>query len=363
MLFNYYTIFIGAILGLILFFRLPGLKKSKHGNDLPQVSISVIIPARNEAENLPGILSDLRTQTYPLHEIICVDDNSEDATAQIITANGAICIQLSGPPEGWKGKPWACQSGANAATGDLLVFLDADVRLSYTAIEALLREYQKTGKPISVLPYHAVKKPHEYFSIFFNFIKICATAMSIGGMKKTFGLYGPVFCVKKDVFDQFCGFSPVKDHVAEDLNLGLFYCSHETEVELFMGNDEIRFRMYPISFNNLLEGWSKNFSRGAVSIRWWILVMIFIWIASCTAVPLEIIMSLAAMNSAQLILMCGIYLLFAGMLYRIAKRAGSYPLYVCLLYPIYLIVFELIFVYSIAASFILKTTTWKGRKL
>lgn len=363
MLFNHFTIIIGAILGLILFFRLPGLKKPKHDKDIPLANITVIIPVRNEAENLPNILSDLRAQTQSIHEIICVDDDSEDETAQIIASNGAKCIQLSGPPEGWKGKTWACQNGAKAAKGDLLVFLDADVRLSTTAMETLLREYQKTGKPISVLPYHTVTKPHEYFSLFFNFIKICATAMSIGGIKRTFGLYGPVFCIKKDVFDQFCGFTPVKDHVAEDLNLGIFYCKHDTEIHLLMGNDQIRFRMYPRSFKDLLEGWSKNFSRGAVSLRWWILVMIFIWVASLNAVPLEIMMSLNTLNYAQLTLMCGTYLLFVAMLNRIARRAGSYPLYVTLLYPVYLIVFELIFLYSIVASFFLKTTTWKGRKL
>lgn len=361
--FNFYTIIVGAIIGLILFFKLPRLSNVKVSSELLEINISVIIPARNEETNLPGILGDLRKQTYRIHEIICVDDNSEDATEQIIKDYSAKCVKLNGLPEGWKGKPWACQNGARAAKGEVLVFLDADVRLSNTAIESLVRRFQKVGQPISVQPYHTVKKPHEFFSLFFNLIKICATAMSIFGVNKTFGLYGPVFMVQKEIFDRFRGFEAVKDNVAEDLNLGRFYNRHDVDVDLLMGGDEIRFRMYPKSFKNLFEGWTKNFSRGSISIRWWALLMVFIWIASLNAVPLEIVRNIVSLNYVHLVLLAGIHLFFAAMVYRVAHRAGSYPLFVSLLYPIYLIVFEVIFLNSIIATFITKTTTWKGRTL
>jgi 4,4'-diaponeurosporenoate glycosyltransferase len=361
--FNYYTIVIGAIIGLILFFKLPRLSSVKVDSEVSEIDISVIIPVRNEEANLPGLLGDLQKQTYRIHEIICVDDNSEDATAQIIKDYNAKCVQLHGLQNGWKGKPWACQNGAETATGKVLIFLDADVRLSTSAIESLVRRYQENGKPISVQPYHTVKKPHEFFSLIFNLIKICATAMSFLGTKKTFGLYGPMFLVQKELFDRFNGFEAVKDNAAEDLNLGRFYNKQGVDIDLLMGGSEIRFCMYPKSFKDLFEGWSKNFSRGSISIRWWVLILIFIWIASLNAVPLEIIRNIAWGNSVQLMLLGGIYILFAAMVYRIAYRAGSYPIYVCLLYPIYLIVFEVIFLYSIIATFITKTTTWKGRKL
>lgn len=361
--FNYYTIIIGTIVGLILFFKLPRLGRVKTGPEFSEINISVIIPARNEESNLPGILGDLQKQTYRIYEIICVDDNSEDATADIIREYGAKCVKLNGLPAGWKGKTWACQNGAQSATGEVLVFLDADVRLSDTAIESLARRYQKNSKPISVLPYHTVSKPHEYFSLFFNLIKICATAMSILGAKKTYGLYGPVFMVQKENFDRFRGFESVKNNVAEDLNLGRFYNRQGTDVDLLMGGGEICFRMYPKSFRDLFEGWSKNFSRGSISIRWWTLIMIFIWIASLNAVPLEIVRNLARENYLPLILLGGIHLLFAALVCRIARRAGSYPIIVCLLYPVFLIVFMVIFLYSIIATFITKTTTWKGRRM
>jgi len=361
--FNFYTIIIGFIVGFMLFFKFPRLRNGKVDSMLSEIDISVIIPARNEEENLPCILRDLRKQTHHIHEIICVDDDSDDATEQIIREYGAKYVKVDELPTGWRGKPWACQNGSKVATGDVLVFLDADVRLSITALQSLARRHQETGKPVSVQPYHTVRKPHEFFSLFFTLIKISATGMSILGVKKTVGLYGPVFLVQKKLFDRYHGFEAVKDSVTEDLDLGRMYYKNGIEINLLMGNDEIRFRMYPNSFKDLFEGWSKNFSRGSLSIRWWTLILIFVWVASLNAVPLEIALNIANETYQPLIILSGIYLLFSSMLYRIAYRSGSYPMYVCLLYPLFLIVFEVVFLYSIIATFITKTTTWKGRKL
>lgn len=187
--------------------------------------------------------------------------------------------------------------------------------------------------------------------------------MSIFKAKKTCGLYGPAVMLPKDLFDRFHGLEPVKDNVAEDLNLGRFYNRQGVDIDLLMGGSEISFRMYRDSFKDLFAGWSKNFSRGSISIRWWVLILVFIWIASLNAVPLEIVRNSIWQNYPLLLLLGGIYLLFAALIYRIARQAGSYPFYVSLLFPLYLIVFEAIFLHSISATFITRTTTWKGRKL
>lgn len=176
-------------------------------------------------------------------------------------------------------------------------------------------------------------------------------------------MYGPVLLIQKKLFDRYHGFEAVKDDVAEDLNLGRFYNKRGISIDLLLGYDQIQFRMYPRSFKDVFEGWSKNFSRGSISIRWWVVVLIFIWIASLNAVPLEIIRNAVAFNCTQLIILGGIFLIFAAMVYRVARNAGSYPVFVSLVYPVYLFVFEVIFVYSIIATFLTKSTTWKGRRL
>ena len=285
-----------------------------------------------------------------------------DATADIIKEAGAVYVKPDKLPQGWKGKPWACQNGARAARGDVLLFIDADVRLSETAVESLSAEFLKKGKPVSVQPYHTVKKQHEYFSLFFNVIQLCVTGMSLFKGKKT-GFYGPLLMIKKELFDEHEGYEAVKNEVVEDFKLGIFYNRKGTEIELLMGERQVSFRMYKNSFASLFEGWTKNFSSGSISMKWWLLLLVFAWVSFLTALPIEIINTALNAYTAELIILCVLYVLTVALIYRAAHKMGSYPLIVCIIYPVYLVMFHVIFIYSIFATFILKTTTWKGRKL
>ncbi len=363
MAFNYYTIIIGFLIGFILFLKLPKIERQLYKKAAKKISISVIIPARNEEANLPNILSDLQKQTFNIHEIICVDDNSEDSTFDIIKKFGVKSVRLNNLPKGWKGKTWACQNGAKKASGDILLFLDADVRLSENAIESMVSRYSINRKPLSIQPYHNMKKQHEFFSIFFNLIQICATAMSIPFIKRKIGFYGPVLMVSKALFDRQGGYETVKDCVVEDFNLGRKYNKKGIDIDLLLGAGEIQFRMYPNSFADLFEGWSKNFSRGSISMQWWLLVSIIAWIAFLTALPIELIKTAVKGELTSFILLAFLYILNVCVIYRTAYNIGSYRLYVCSLYPIYLLIFHVIFVYSVIAVFVLKSTTWKGRRL
>jgi 4,4'-diaponeurosporenoate glycosyltransferase len=130
-----------------------------------------------------------------------------------------------------------------------------------------------------------------------------------------------------------------------------------------MGGNQISFKMYDKSFKKVFEGWSKNFSSGSLSLQWWLLIPIIIYITYLTALPIEIANAAINSNLNQLILLLIIYALTVITIYRSAINIGSYPIYVCLFYPLYLTMFHVIFFYSIIATYILKTTTWKGRKL
>ena len=101
--------------------------------------MSIVVPARNEATTLPDLLASLGALDPAPHEVIVVDDGSEDGTAEVARTRGVDVHSVPGPPEGWLGKPWACQQGARRATGDLLLFLDADVQLSADALPRLRR--------------------------------------------------------------------------------------------------------------------------------------------------------------------------------------------------------------------------------
>ncbi len=367
---SYVTISIGILATFLLFFNLPRIKKEKDEKDCYESpTISVIIPARNEENNLPNILNDLLKQTYPIKEIICVDDGSTDGTPEIIrnySNNKKVelkSVEVKSLPIGWKGKTWACQNGASLAKGELLLFLDSDIRLSNSSIEILVDRYLKNRQPISIQPYHCMKKNYEYLSLFFNMIQTCATGLSVFGKKKKKGFYGPLLFIERDIFNKFGGYEKVKNKVVEDFDLGKYLRSKGIYIELLLGGDEISYRMYPKSVKDLFEGWSKNFALASLSMDWWLFIFIIIWIGFLTVLPIEIFKSILFGETSSLLILIGIYGYCILSIYRIGRAIGSFPIYTYVFYPVYLLVFHLTYLYSIIGTYILKSTTWKGRKL
>lgn len=105
--------------------RLPKLQKNSRRNRLP--SLSIIVPARNEEENLKRLLPSLQRINYPGEsEIIVVDDNSQDNTAGIVHHYHAKLVRAGEPAKGCFGKQNACHQGAVVAKGTWLLFTDAD---------------------------------------------------------------------------------------------------------------------------------------------------------------------------------------------------------------------------------------------
>ena len=93
----------------------------------PVQSISVVVPARDEAERI-GPLLDRIVDAPGVAEVIVVDDQSSDTTADIAHRAGATVIAGAPLPDGWAGKAWALQQGISAASSDWVVTLDADAR-------------------------------------------------------------------------------------------------------------------------------------------------------------------------------------------------------------------------------------------
>jgi len=110
--------------------------------------VSVLIPARNEENNLPELLNGLLEQDYKNLEIIIYNDDSEDETMNIIRdfeGKDKRIAWINGKtlPEGWNGKNHACYQLAQKASGDYFLFLDADVRVRPGLIRKALRHSEK----------------------------------------------------------------------------------------------------------------------------------------------------------------------------------------------------------------------------
>ena len=106
------------------------------------LAVSVVIPARDEAEAIGACLDAVRASAGCEVEILVVDDHSTDATAAIVAERAARDGRVRrvvppALPPGWSGKPHACWTGAQAATRPILLFIDADVRLAPAAAARL----------------------------------------------------------------------------------------------------------------------------------------------------------------------------------------------------------------------------------
>lgn len=107
-------------------------------------TISVVVPARDEAERIGPLLEALRDAPC-VSEVLVVDDESTDATATVAVDAGAIVVPGTPVPHGWVGKAWAVQQGVVAAKGDWVVTLDADTRPSPELPHALVHRAERDG--------------------------------------------------------------------------------------------------------------------------------------------------------------------------------------------------------------------------
>src|SRR5579862_3135350 len=109
--------------------------------------VSVIIPARNEEANIERVVKSVANQK-DVREILVVDDQSEDRTARVLDELKVEIpllqvLRIESLPPGWLGKTHAVAQGARAATGDWLLFTDADTRHLDGSLGELLRRAEE----------------------------------------------------------------------------------------------------------------------------------------------------------------------------------------------------------------------------
>lgn len=352
----------GVVAGFLLFLRHPTLPPAE-GSGTP-CAVSVVIPARNEERNLPLLLRDLAAQTTPVLEVICIDDASDDHTAEIAASMGAVVISASETPKGWTGKAWACQMGANRAQGDLLLFLDADVRLAPGSVAKIVHASEKCGCAVSVLPYHRVVRWYEQLSLFFNAILLAANGVGLPGKPHNIGLFGPVILIDKDQYRSIGGHSTVRASVVDDLALGETLTSKGIDFALFMGSGaDVTFRMYPDGLGQLVEGWTKNFATGASKTPLRLLLLVVLWVDSCIAVVLSLARPAVYAQPLSLVIYLMVFAVLTGHLWTVARRIGSFKPLTVLLYPIALLAFLVIFALSTYHTLLRRRVRWRGRSV
>ncbi|MBC7658716.1 MAG: glycosyltransferase [Chitinophagaceae bacterium] len=234
--------------------------------DAPPLSlwpkVSIIIPARNEAHNLPLLLESLQSLDYPNFETIVVDDNSDDETARIAKSFGVHVITGAAKPEGWFGKPWACHQGSLAATGDYLLFTDADTWHKPESLKKALAECrQHNAQGMTALPYHSNPKLWEQLLGPFQLLLLALTH-PYGLPKK-----GRVFAIGQYlIFDtlfykQIGGHAAIRSQAVDDLSLAELVLAAKGRWFVYTGKNLYKVRMYT-TLPEFLKGWRRNFRGG-----------------------------------------------------------------------------------------------------
>jgi 4,4'-diaponeurosporenoate glycosyltransferase len=307
--------------------------------------LSIIIPARNEAHNLPKLLQSLRDQSVTPREIIVVNDGSTDATAALAKQFGAAVIDSAPLPAGWRGKTWACHQGAAAARGSTLLFLDADTWFEPGGLERMLRI--PCDGALSIAPYHAVQDLYENLSLFFNVSMIAGTVPS--------GLLGQSLLVSRQHYQQVGGHESVRGKILENFQMAQQFRDAGIPVTSRIGKGIFSFRMYPEGLRSLVQGWTKGFAAGAGGTPPIKSLLVVLWMIGMMFPPMTLL------EQVDMSLWAGAYVLCVLQLLWMARSLGSFSLGVIALYPLPLLFFFGLFGWSILRSG--KQVKWKGRDI
>jgi len=226
--------------------------------------VAVVIPARNEAERLPWLLSSLQLSRPAPAEVVVVDDGSEDATAAVADAYGVRCLAAGPPPADFGGKQWAVVRGALATSAPILVFLDADVTLAPGALGVLVRELADHPGLLSVQPWHEPGAAVEELAAGVNLAAVLASGAGrpTGRAGGTPVAFGPCLVTYRRDWERTGGHARSPAGVLDDVDLARAYRAAGLPVRVVLGGELVRFRMYPGGWRDLLSGFRKNVAGG-----------------------------------------------------------------------------------------------------
>lgn len=370
-IFSLVVILIAIVSGFLMLWKLPapgaGKEKDNRSAERPR-KLSMIIPARNEELRLPSLLESLKMQDLKDYELIIVDDQSEDGTAAVAGAAGARVIMTNRLEDSWIGKSFACWTGAQAASGDVLLFLDADTKLEKPdSLRRLLASYEQMGGSgiLSLQPYHKTSKLYESFSAIFNIIVIAGmNAFTPWGSKfKSAGSFGPCILLRRDEYFLTGGHQAISGAVMDDLALGVLFQERGFQTVGMSGRGLISFRMYPEGFRSLFEGWTKSFGTASSSTHPLVFAMIIAWISGGFSTVALLVKTIVDGSPVWIVAAALLTLVYMLQLIFQARRTGNFNLFLLILYPFQHIFFTVLFLWSLFMTKVLHTVNWKGRKI
>lgn len=247
-------------------------ESSSTENDAPKVS--VVIPARNEGANIAACVQSILMSRYPAFEVLVVDDHSADDTLAIARVMASFdhrvtAIEAPALPDGWFGKQWACDRGANQASGEIFCFTDADTRHGLDLMTRSVHRLRSRkldfvsvlGRQVMLTFWERLVQPQVFAMLSMRFGGAREVNQSSHVIDKLAN--GQYMLLTRAAYDDVGGHAAVRDQVAEDLALAQRLFEHGKRTELVEGRNHLSTRMYT-SFGTLVRGWMKNIYAGGV---------------------------------------------------------------------------------------------------
>lgn len=327
-------------------------------------AVSLLIPARNEALNLVENLPAFLRLRYPALEILVLDDASEDGTAALVDGHraefGGTLKLLSGRPlpDGWMGKAWACHQLAGAATGEVLVFCDADVTARPEALARTIAAMERAGAgAATVIPRQRLEGwmqsavvplvahlPVAALLPLALVPRVRAPSLSMAN--------GQWLAFTREAYADCGGHAAVRGDVVEDVALGRRVKSAGHRLLPLVSTSLVEVRMYRDA-DALREGFTKNVyalaggrpAPFAAALAVFALTAVYPWIGALLGVP----GALGALAALAVVRTCG------ALLFRHGWKS-------VLLHPVGSVVLVAIALRSYAGAR-RGTLRWKGRRI
>lgn len=217
--------------GAIMLFRVPRLGDLDAPEPAPWPRLSVVIPACNEVHTIEPAVRSLLAQDYPSLEVVLVDDRSSDGTGEMVDRLAAadprvVAVHVRELPKGWLGKVWALQTGLGHATGEWVLFTDADVHFATGALRRLVaaavarRLDHLAGLPAA----WRVSLPVDIMVAHFLRALLTAVLPPWGvenpASRRFFGV-GACNLVRREALDRTVGLGWLRMETADDMGVGL----------------------------------------------------------------------------------------------------------------------------------------------
>jgi cellulose synthase/poly-beta-1,6-N-acetylglucosamine synthase-like glycosyltransferase len=329
--------------------------------------VSILIPAKDEAERITACLQTVLAQDYPNFNIVAINDRSTDDTGKIIDAHSSAASRLSALhitelPEGWLGKCNALATAARNATGKWLLFVDSDVKISPDALSTVLALAEsRSYDAVSIMTRLECHNFWEKLLMPLNAATvstICTVSLTNNDNRKTIAFAnGQFFLIRREVYEAVGGHSAVRDNIVEDVALMRLIKSKDFKTRLFSGQNFASTRMHD-TLPKMFKGWARIYS--GVTNRRSARLFIAIFFALFSAFAAYPAIACGVANHDRRWLVAGIahLALTAILIATIYAWSGNRARY-ALLYPLAAPMMAAIYVHAIRSCFTGKID-WRG---